>query len=131
MSNSLLSITMVCFHHTNLQPTREVVRPANQLALSEAELQEEVAKMLTANKPAAPQNLARFNMKERSYKFEAMVEQHVRMQPGNRVGCVSQPTNSAHISARQLPHWSCLLHPACLFACQHHYSPAARAASVC
>jgi hypothetical protein len=68
----------------NLQPTREVVRPANQLPLSEAELQEEVAKMLTANNPAAPQNLARFNMKERSYKFEPMVEQHVRTQPGNR-----------------------------------------------
>lgn len=33
--------------------------------------------MLTANNPTAPQNLARFNMKERSYKFEPMVEQHV------------------------------------------------------
>jgi dynein intermediate chain 1 len=33
--------------------------------------------MLTANNPAAPQNLARFNMKERAYKFEPMVEQHV------------------------------------------------------
>jgi hypothetical protein len=60
-----------------VQPTREVVRPANQLPLNEAELREEVAKMLTANNPAAPQNLARFNMKERSYKFEPMVEQHV------------------------------------------------------
>lgn len=61
------------------QPTREVLRPPNQLALSEAELGEEVAKMLTANNPAAPQNVARFNMKERSYKFEPMVEQHVRL----------------------------------------------------
>lgn len=57
-----------------------MVRPANQLQLSEGELREEVAKMLTANNPAAPQNLARFNMKERSYKFEPMVEQHVRNQ---------------------------------------------------
>lgn len=64
-------------HTPHPQPTREVVRPANQLQLSEAELREEVAKMLTANNPAAPQNLARFNMKERSYKFEPMVEQHV------------------------------------------------------
>lgn len=54
-----------------------MVRPTNQLALTEAELKEEIAKMLTANNPAAPQNLARFNMKERSYKFEPMVEQHV------------------------------------------------------
>lgn len=61
-----------------MQPTREVVRPAIQLQLTEAELREEVAKMLTANNPAALQNLARFNMKERSYKFEPMVEQHVR-----------------------------------------------------
>jgi len=61
-----------------MQPTREIVRPANQLQLSESDLKEEVAKMLTANNPAAPQNLARFNMKERSYKFEPMVEQHVR-----------------------------------------------------
>lgn len=60
-----------------MQPTREVVRPANQLQLSEAELQEELAKMLTANNPAAPQNLLRFNTKERAYKLEPMVEQHV------------------------------------------------------
>jgi dynein intermediate chain 1 len=60
-----------------MQPTREVVRPANQLQLSEAELKEEVAKMLTANNPAAPQNLLRFNTKERAYKLEPMVEQHV------------------------------------------------------
>lgn len=33
--------------------------------------------MLTANNPAAPQNVARFNMKERCYKFEPMVEQLV------------------------------------------------------
>lgn len=60
-----------------LQPTREIVRPANQLQLTEAELNEEIAKMLTANNPAAPQNVARFNMKERCYKFDPMVEQLV------------------------------------------------------
>ncbi|KAF6261307.1 WD40-repeat-containing domain protein [Scenedesmus sp. NREL 46B-D3] len=58
-------------------PTREVVRPPNQLQLTEAELAEETAKMLTANNPAAPQNVARFNMKERCYKFDPMVEQVV------------------------------------------------------
>lgn len=51
------------------QPVREIVKPDNQLRdLSEAELNEEVAKMLTANNPAAPKNIARFNMKERMYK---------------------------------------------------------------
>jgi dynein intermediate chain 1 len=51
-----------------LQPVREIVKPDNQLRLSEAELNEEIAKMLTANNPAAPKNVARFNMKERTYK---------------------------------------------------------------
>lgn len=31
--------------------------------------------MLTANNPSAPKNTARFNMKERVYKLEPMVEQ--------------------------------------------------------
>jgi hypothetical protein len=51
-----------------LQPVREVVRPDNQLRLTDTELNEEIAKMLTANNPAAPRNVARFNMKERTYK---------------------------------------------------------------
>jgi dynein intermediate chain 1 len=74
----LLTATHVVYVTAKLlQPTREVVRPANQLQLTEQELSEEVAKMLTANNPAAPQNVARFNMKERCYKFEPMVEQLV------------------------------------------------------
>ncbi len=59
------------------QPVREVVKPENQLHLTEAELEEEIAKMLTANNPIAPKNIARFNMKERTYKFEPMVEQTI------------------------------------------------------
>ena len=58
-----------------LQPTREILKPHNQLQLSEPALEEEIARMLTANNPAAPKNVARFNMKERCYKFEPMVEQ--------------------------------------------------------
>ena len=46
-----------------MQPSKEVVRPDNQLQLTEKDLQEEIAKMLTANNPAAPKNLVRFNMK--------------------------------------------------------------------
>jgi len=57
--------------------TREVVRPSNQLQLSDADMNEEIAKMLTANNPQAPTNIARYNMKERAYKFEAMVEQTI------------------------------------------------------
>eukprot|EP00197_Chlamydomonas_leiostraca_P011295 CAMPEP_0202863866 /NCGR_PEP_ID=MMETSP1391-20130828/4330_1 /ASSEMBLY_ACC=CAM_ASM_000867 /TAXON_ID=1034604 /ORGANISM="Chlamydomonas leiostraca, Strain SAG 11-49" /LENGTH=718 /DNA_ID=CAMNT_0049543543 /DNA_START=668 /DNA_END=2820 /DNA_ORIENTATION=+ len=58
-------------------PVREIVKPDNQLQLTEAEMEEEIAKMLTANNPAAPKNIARFNMKERLYKFEPMVEQTI------------------------------------------------------
>eukprot|EP00798_Chlamydomonas_sp_ICE-L_P025485 gene25485-11143_t len=58
-------------------PTREVVRPDNQLPLSETDLNEEIAKMLTANNPEAPKNVARFNVKEKTYKFEPMVEQTI------------------------------------------------------
>lgn len=41
------------------QPTREYQRPDNQLALSEAALAEEIPRMLNANNPVAPKNLAR------------------------------------------------------------------------
>ena len=54
---------------------KEVYKPDNQLQLAEKDLQEEIAKMLTANNPAAPKNTARFNMKERVYKLEPMVDQ--------------------------------------------------------
>lgn len=33
--------------------------------------------MLTANNPAAPRNIVRFNMKERTFKLEPMVEQTI------------------------------------------------------
>jgi len=61
----------------NYQAVREVVRPENQLNLGEVLLAEEVARMLTANNPEAPRNVARFNMKERTFKFEPMVEQTI------------------------------------------------------
>lgn len=59
---------------------REVVKPSNQLQLTEAELAEEVTNSLTASNPSAPKNIARFNFKERCYKFEPMVDQ-VRKPP--------------------------------------------------
>ncbi|KAK3240083.1 Dynein, 78 kDa intermediate chain, flagellar outer arm [Cymbomonas tetramitiformis] len=56
-------------------PAREIVVPKEQLELTETELEEEITKMLTANNPTAPTNIARFNFKERTYKFEPMVDQ--------------------------------------------------------
>lgn len=79
-------VTFQYFHRTGthcfcfawfLQPVREVVKPENQLQLTDAELNEEIARMLTANNPVAPRNIVRFNMKERTYKLEPMVEQTI------------------------------------------------------
>eukprot|EP00210_Caulerpa_lentillifera_P005592 g5349.t1 len=56
-------------------PTREIVKPEIQLALTETELEDEIPQMLTANNPEAPHNVTRFHTKERVYKLEAMVEQ--------------------------------------------------------
>jgi dynein intermediate chain 1 len=41
------------------KPVRELVKPDNQLSLTEAELAEELPRMLTAINPMAPKNLAR------------------------------------------------------------------------
>ncbi len=45
---------------TVVQPAREVVRPDNQLTLTEKQLDEELARTLTAGNPAAPSNIVRF-----------------------------------------------------------------------
>ena len=59
------------------EPTTQVLKPDNQLQLTEKELEEEITKQLTANNPNAPSNIARYSMKERTFKFEPMVEQLV------------------------------------------------------
>ena len=58
-----------------MQPAKEIRVPDNQLRLTDAQLEEEIAKMLTANNPEAPKALTRFNQKEHCYKAEAMIEQ--------------------------------------------------------
>jgi hypothetical protein len=72
------------------QPVREVIKPDNQLHLTEAELGEEVAKMLTANNPVAPKNVARFNMKERTYKVRCKALQLwvVDKESFNSIACI-------------------------------------------
>ena len=42
---------------------RQLVKPDDQLDLTEAELKEEFTRILTANNPHAPQNIVRFNFK--------------------------------------------------------------------
>ena len=57
------------------EPEREIVKPANQLPLTEEELNEEVVKMLQAKNPKAPKNILQFNFKEREYKAIPLVDQ--------------------------------------------------------
>ena len=42
---------------------RQLVKPDDQLDLTETELKEEFTRILTANNPHAPQNIVRFNFK--------------------------------------------------------------------
>ncbi|XP_029437188.1 dynein intermediate chain 1, axonemal [Rhinatrema bivittatum] len=54
---------------------KALLKPADQLDLTEAELKEEFTRVLTANNPHAPQNIVRYNFKERTYKPISMVDQ--------------------------------------------------------
>lgn len=81
-------ILMACSCAPTLQPIKEVVRPDNQLQLSEKELGEEIARTLTANNPQAPANLARYNFKDRCYRAEPLIDQllqHLQLE-----GCLAQ-----------------------------------------
>ncbi|CAB1412429.1 unnamed protein product [Pleuronectes platessa] len=44
------------------------IKPVDQLELTEAELKEDITRILTANNPHAPQNIVRYSFKENSYK---------------------------------------------------------------
>uniref|UniRef100_A0A8C2X668 Dynein axonemal intermediate chain 1 n=1 Tax=Cyclopterus lumpus TaxID=8103 RepID=A0A8C2X668_CYCLU len=54
---------------------KALVKPSDQLELTEAELKEEVTRILTANNPHAPQNIVRYSFKERSYMTTSVVDQ--------------------------------------------------------
>ncbi|KAM4710524.1 LOW QUALITY PROTEIN: dynein axonemal intermediate chain 1 [Discoglossus pictus] len=54
---------------------KTLIKPPDQLELTETELKEEFTRILTANNPHAPQNIVRYNFKERAYKPISMVDQ--------------------------------------------------------
>ena len=60
-----LIFTAICF--PRLQP-KTLVKPDDQLELTEKELKEEITRVLTADNPHAPDNLIRFNFKENAFK---------------------------------------------------------------
>ncbi|KAM9102070.1 dynein axonemal intermediate chain 1 isoform 2-T2 [Sarcophilus harrisii] len=55
--------------------TKTLIKPPDQLELTEAELKEEFTRILTANNPHAPQNIIRFNFKEGTFKPISFVGQ--------------------------------------------------------
>ncbi|XP_052634778.1 dynein axonemal intermediate chain 1 [Harpia harpyja] len=54
---------------------KALVKPPDQLELTEAELKEEFTRILTANNPHAPQNIVRYSFKKRAYKPISYVDQ--------------------------------------------------------
>ncbi|THD22901.1 Dynein intermediate chain 1 axonemal [Fasciola hepatica] len=54
---------------------KSVLKPDDQLQLTEQELKEEITRVLTATNPHAPQNIVRFNFKECQYKQIPQVDQ--------------------------------------------------------
>ncbi|KAI9189203.1 hypothetical protein H9P43_000631 [Blastocladiella emersonii ATCC 22665] len=58
-------------------PPKQLLKPTGQLALNEKELDEELTRILNANNPHAPQNIARWIHKEQTYKAMAYNEHMV------------------------------------------------------
>ncbi|TRY60448.1 hypothetical protein DNTS_028893 [Danionella cerebrum] len=54
---------------------KTLVKPPDQLNLTEEELNEEITRVLTATNPNAPQNVVRYSFKEGSYKPIVFVDQ--------------------------------------------------------
>mmetsp|Transcript_24088 Transcript_24088/g.57176 ORF Transcript_24088/g.57176 Transcript_24088/m.57176 type:complete len:706 (-) Transcript_24088:55-2172(-) len=59
----------------NWEPSVEKIKPKGQVELSQAELEKEYTRVLSAKDPNAPQNITRFSFKERTFKLDAAVEQ--------------------------------------------------------
>ncbi|KAK2862399.1 hypothetical protein Q5P01_001932 [Channa striata] len=55
--------------------SKALIKPADQLELSDAELKEEITRILNANNPHAPQNIIRYSFKESSFKLTSVVDQ--------------------------------------------------------
>ncbi|KAJ3325316.1 cytoplasmic dynein with WD40 domain [Boothiomyces sp. JEL0866] len=55
-------------------PPKVLLKPKGQLELNEKELEEEFTRILNANNPHAPQNISRYNNRERIFKTVANME---------------------------------------------------------
>ena len=50
------------------EPVKRIVRPPNQLDLTDEQLNEEITRVITANDPNIPNNVTKYNYKDRSFK---------------------------------------------------------------
>ena len=57
------------------EPAKIMIKPREQLQLSDKELQEEFTKILRADNPEAPKTIIRFSHKEKCFKLEPSVDQ--------------------------------------------------------
>lgn len=57
------------------EPPRILIKPREQLPLSEKELAEEFTMVLRADNPEAPHNIVRFSHKEKGFKLDPVVDQ--------------------------------------------------------
>ena len=62
------AIPKVMRRTSTVQPIKEYIKPANQVRLSEAELDEDLACSLSSGNPNAPSNIARFVQKDSAFK---------------------------------------------------------------
>jgi dynein intermediate chain 1 len=57
------------------EPPKIFVKPRDQLELTEKQLSEELTRILRADNPQAPDNIARFSHKEKAFKLDPTVDQ--------------------------------------------------------
>lgn len=97
------------------QAVVEVVKPPNQLQLSEAQLEEQFVSGLTAGRAGLPVNVVRFNLAERAYKPAPQLEQAMvhhetpgilvllESDEGQRLAKLPLPSKSAAVSEVRFP----------------------------
>ena len=87
-----------------MQPVVELVKPANQLQLSEKDLAEEFVRTLNAARPGPTRSVVRYNLEEKAYKPEPQLEHvllHFAMEGCllHRDGEEGQKLAKAHVAA--------------------------------
>jgi dynein intermediate chain 1, axonemal len=69
--SNLLPIAPIALHEDEdfyQEPVKRIVRPENQIILTDEQLTEEFTRILTANDPNVPNNITKYNYKEKAYK---------------------------------------------------------------